>query len=45
MSRIVSKIDTASPTFKKNLAAMTQKVEALQAKVHKVRFRAARAGH
>ena len=38
MSRIVSKIDTASPAFKKNLAAMTQKVEALQAKVHKVRF-------
>ena len=38
MSRIISKIDTASAGFKKNQAAMTQKVEALQAKVHKSRF-------
>ncbi len=38
MSRIVSKIDTASTGFKKNHAAMTQKVEALRAKVHQARF-------
>ena len=38
MSRIVSKIDTASAGYKKNHAAMTQKVEALQAKVHKARY-------
>ena len=38
MSRIVSKIDTASAAYKKNHAAMTEKVEALQAMVHKARF-------
>ena len=38
MSRIVSKIDTASAGYKKNHAAMTQKVETLQAKVHKARY-------
>ena len=38
MSRIVSKIDTASAGYKKNHAAMTDKVEALKAKVHKARF-------
>ena len=38
MSRIISKVDTASAGYKKNRAAMTGKVEALQAKVHKARF-------
>ena len=38
MSRIVSKIDTASAGYKKNHAAMTDKVEALKANVHKARF-------
>lgn len=38
MSRIISKVDTTSASYKKNHASMTQKVEALQAKVHKVRF-------
>ena len=38
MSRIVSKIDPTSAGYKKNHAAMTQKVEALQTKVHKARF-------
>jgi 3-methylcrotonyl-CoA carboxylase beta subunit len=38
MSRIVSKIDTASAGYKKNQTAMSEKVKALQAKVHKARF-------
>ncbi|WP_372828005.1 acyl-CoA carboxylase subunit beta [Polaromonas sp.] len=38
MSRIISKIDTASAGYKKNQAAMSEKVKALQAKVHKARF-------
>jgi len=38
MSRIVSKIDTSSPSYKKNYDAMTEKVQALKDKVHKARF-------
>jgi 3-methylcrotonyl-CoA carboxylase beta subunit len=38
MSRIVSKIDPTSAGYKKNYAAMTQKVVQLQVKVHKARF-------
>ncbi|MES2974111.1 MAG: carboxyl transferase domain-containing protein [Pseudomonadota bacterium] len=38
MSRIISKIDTASALYKKNHAAMTDKVQALQARVHAARF-------
>jgi 3-methylcrotonyl-CoA carboxylase beta subunit len=38
MSRIVSKLDTASEGYRKNHASMTSKVEALRALLHKTRF-------
>ncbi len=38
MSRIISILDTSSDTYRKNHLAMTRKVEALRALVHKVRF-------
>ncbi|MDB5998771.1 MAG: methylcrotonoyl-CoA carboxylase, partial [Rhizobacter sp.] len=38
MSRIISKIDTGSATYLQNHLAMTSKVEALRAQVHKARF-------
>ncbi len=38
MSRIASKLDTGSESFRKNHAAMTEKVEALRQQVHKSRF-------
>ena len=38
MSRILSKIDPTSSGYKKNHAAMTEKVNALHAKVHQARF-------
>ena len=38
MSRIVSKLDTNSDAYRKNQLAMTGKVEALRAQLHKARF-------
>ena len=38
MSRIISKLDTSSVAYRENHAAMTNKVEALHARVHKARF-------
>ena len=38
MSRIISKLDTSSVAYRKNHAAMTNKVEAFRALVHKARF-------
>ncbi|MES2536332.1 MAG: carboxyl transferase domain-containing protein [Pseudomonadota bacterium] len=38
MSRIISKLDTGSAAYRDNHKAMTEKVEALRAQVHKARF-------
>ena len=38
MSRIISKLDTGSKSYRDNHASMTGKVEALRALVHKARF-------
>ena len=38
MSRIVSKLDTSSDAYRKNHLAMSGKVEALRAQLHKARF-------
>ena len=38
MSRIVSKLDTSSAAYRKNHQAMSGKVEALRAQLHKARF-------
>ena len=38
MSRIVSRIDTASAAFQRNRLEMTQRVEALHAALHRARY-------